>query len=159
MHLCSTRSVAIDVVPPPVSKSAEREQSMATQPASSLRPGGWALLNGDVSCRIDEVETAGEGKLQSGQVIIEEFDAGQEVLVPIVTRKEYQLVEINAADNNLVTLLDLDSGNVVDDLRVPGDPAYQPLLDASAGAGERSLYVTVMGDQNGRWILPQFAFK
>ncbi|KAI9024243.1 hypothetical protein DFJ74DRAFT_75039 [Hyaloraphidium curvatum] len=138
---------------------------MTTEPASSLRRGGYVTLN-DMSCKITGVEPAGEGRLkvtgtglQSGQEQSAEFDEGEDVPVPIVTRTDYQLTDINADDGNLATLMDPENGDIVDDLRVPGDPAYQPLVDGYGGAGERNVFVTVMSDQKARWILPQFLLK
>ena len=81
-----------------------------------------------------------------------------------MTRTEYQLMDINFGDTNdagsLATLLDPETGETLDDLRIPGDSEYAPIRDAlKAGTGDKDLYVTVLAAMGTRKILPVYTQK
>jgi hypothetical protein len=78
-----------------------------------------------------------------------------------VTRKEYQLIDISA--DGFASLMDVESGEAKDDLKLPPDSAledademakYNALIETFR-AGEKDVNVTVLSAMGTQMILSQ----
>jgi len=97
------------------------------QQAGTIKKGGYAMLQGH-PCRIIETSTSKTGKHGHAKMHIVGMDiftgkkyedlspTSHSMLVPIVTRAEYQL--INISDDGFGTLL-RDDGTTKEDLKIP----------------------------------------
>lgn len=142
----------------------------------SVKKGGYVVIKG-FPCKVADYSTAKTGKHGSAKAMYVGIDifSGRKYedsnptsatcLEPIVTRKEYQIVDINDGDANevgsIASLLDIETGETVDDLRVPDDAEYAPLREAlkTSDAGGKDVFVTVLEAMGQRKIQSQFLLK
>merc|ERR1712137_635148 len=125
--------------------------SSATYPmqCSALRKNGHVVIK-NRPCKIVDMSTSKTGKHGHAKVHLVAIDvftgkkyedicpSTHNMNVPNVTRKDYQLVDI---DDDFLSLMD-DQGNQKDDLKCPEDDIGKGIKD-SFGKGE-DIFVTVM---------------
>lgn len=145
----------------------------------SIKRGGHVLIRG-FPCKVTEYSTAKTGKHGAAKAMYTGVDiftgrkyedskptdaTAQE---PIVTRTDYDLVDIAEDDVNeagaICSLLDGEAGTLVKDVRIPMDDAdYKPLRDALATVldtdADKSVVVTVVAALGTRKLLPAFRLK
>ncbi|EFZ04031.1 hypothetical protein MHUMG1_01578 [Metarhizium humberi] len=105
---------------------------------SALRKGGFVVIKGR-PCKIVEMSTSKTGKHGHAKVHLVATDiftgkkyedlspSTHNMDVPVVNRKEYQLVDIS--DDGYLSLMD-DSGNLKNDVKKPDDLDLVKKLDA-----------------------------
>merc|ERR1719463_869710 len=116
---------------------------------SALRKNGHVCIKGH-PCKIVEMSTSKTGKHGHAKVHLVAIDvfsgkkyedicpSTHNMNVPNITRKDYQLVDI---DDDFLSLMD-DQGNQKDDLKCPDDEVGKGIKDSFA-KGE-DIFVTVM---------------
>lgn len=139
----------------------------------AIKKGSNVLIKG-FPCKVVDYSTAKTGKHGSAKANITGVDifTGRKYEMfaptsataqePNVDRTEYQLVDFNEGDSNdegtIVSLMDPESGDTLDDLRIPSTDEYKNLREAFA-EGSKDVYVTVLSAMGSRKILPQFQAK
>lgn len=87
---------------------------------------------------------------------------GANTAAPVVERTEWLLTDVNDDDANadgaIAGLLNPETGETRDDLRVPDDKEYANLREALL-ADEKDVFVTVIEAINRSKILPEFVQK
>ena len=87
---------------------------------------------------------------------------GANTAAPVVERREWLLTDINDADaselGSIASLLDAESGDTRDDLRVPDDKEYANMRAALA-ADDKDVFVMVIEAIGKGKILPEFVQK
>lgn len=131
------------------SADADASDTMPVQ-ASALRVGGYVCLRGN-PCIIKQITSAKTGKhggckihiaavdIFTGQRHEEHFMSGNNVPVPNVVKKEYQLIDID--DEDFMTLL-LDNGDTKEDLKVPDNELGVTIRKEFES--DKTLYVTTI---------------
>jgi translation initiation factor 5A len=142
----------------------------------SVKKGGYVVIKG-FPCKVADYSTAKTGKHGSAKAMYVGIDiftgrkyedskpTSATTLEPNVTRTEYQIIDINDEDSNevgaIASLLDLETGETVDDLRVPTDAEYNALREAvkASDASGKDVLVSVLEAMGQRKILSQFVLK
>jgi len=80
-----------------------------------------------------------------------------------VVRKEFQLIDINESDVNdqgaIASLMDTDSGESYDDMRISLDDAEYKGMREALKEGSKDVYVTVLEAMGMRKVLPTYVCK
>jgi translation initiation factor 5A len=81
---------------------------------------------------------------------------------PLVKRTEYQLVDIDDSDTTedgaICSLMNPETGETLDDLRIPSDEEYNNLREAHK-EDKKDLLVMVLEAMGQRKVLSQFTMK
>ena len=142
--------------------------------ASSLRKGGHILLQDHHPCKIAEMSTSKPGKHGHAKVKLSAYDifthqkyeevkpAHAVVEVPVVTRREYLVVDIDdddeaaAADrvkrNGFLSLFVLESGNTREDLRCPKGEVGARIMELFRKGG-KDIFAVVLGAMNEELVV------
>lgn len=130
--------------------SAESSQTIPML-ASALRPGGYVMLR-QQPCRIVDMSTTRTGKHGGDKVHItaldifgdrkieEHFMSTENVDVPLVTKQDYQLIDID--DDGFLIVLTRD-GKTREDLRLPQNEAGRQIQFAF-GEGDENITVSTI---------------
>ena len=98
----------------------------------------------------------------SGSKYEDTAPTGANTAMPVLVRKDWLLTDIDDGDSNdegsIASLLDPETGDTRDDLRVPNDKEYTPMRDGLA-ADSKDIIVTVIEAISKAKILPEFAAK
>merc|ERR1739844_84861 len=120
------------------------------QQCSALRKNGHVMIK-DRPCKIVEMSTSKTGKHGHAKVHLVAFDiftgkkyedicpSTHNMNVPNVTRKDYQLVDI---DDESLSLMD-DAGELKDDMNMPSNAELSKSIRDAYAAGD-SIMVTVL---------------
>lgn len=123
--------------------------------ASSVRKGGYILIK-DRPCKVIEMSTSKTGKHGHAKINFVTTDiftdkkiedicqSTHNVNVPEVTRKEYQLLDID--EDGFMTLLDEDSGDPREDLKLRDKKLDREL--ESEFRKDKDLLVTIISSMN-----------
>ena len=138
-----------------------------------LKKGSHVVIKGH-PCKIVDISTAKTGKHGSAKANFVGIDiftdkkyedigpTSANTLAPIVTRSEMQLVDIDDSDvtdlGSIASCMNQETGEMVDDLRVPDDAEYKPMRETLA-ADEKDLFVIILEAMGQRKILPNFTTK
>ena len=134
--------------------SAGNASASLTTPAqaSSLRKGGFVLLGGTHACKIADISTSKPGKHGHAKVKLVGYDifthqkyeevspAHAVVEVPVVTRNEFLLLDIDH-DDSFLSLFVKETGETREDLKVPEGDVGEKLL---SGLGRKGHDVIVI---------------
>jgi len=131
------------------------------KPCSALRKGEHVMIKGR-PCKVVEMSTSKTGKHGHAKVHLVAIDiftskkledicpSTHNMDVPVVKRKEYQLLSIN--EDGFVSLMDLDSCETKDDLRLPeGELGDQ--IKAAFEKDENGLLLSVVAAVGEEMIL------
>jgi translation initiation factor 5A len=111
---------------------------MELLPANQVRVGTYIMIN-DVVCKVLEYHTAKTGKHGSAKMLVKAqelingkqkegtFSTSDMLDVPVITRKEFQLSEID--EDDYLHLID-ESNNLVEDIKLTNSDASNALRDA-----------------------------
>jgi len=144
----------------------------------SIKKGGHVCIKG-FPCKVVDYSTAKTGKHGSAKAMYTGVDiftgrkyedskpTSATAQEPIVTRTDYNLTDINEGDSNaegaICSLLDPESGDMLEDLRIPMDDEYKPMREAlaanEAAGSDKAVVVTVLEAMGKRKILAQFQVK
>ena len=129
---------------------------------SALRKGGHVLLKSH-PCKISTMTTAKPGKHGHAKVNIEGYDifthqkfadfgpAHQNVEVPVLRRREYQLLNVDN-DDKFLSLFSYEDGETKDDLKLPEGEVGEKVERLWKG-GKRDLVVTVMAAMGNEMVV------
>merc|ERR1712189_42622 len=95
---------------------------------SALRKNGYVMIKGR-PCKIVEMSTSKTGKHGHAKVHLVALDicpSTHNMNVPNVTRKDYQFIQV---DDNFVTMMDNDTGDQKEDLKLPDDDIGKEILE------------------------------
>ncbi|KAL8953338.1 MAG: hypothetical protein Q9222_000800 [Ikaeria aurantiellina] len=135
------------------SSSADASLTTPTQ-ASQLAKGDFILIKNH-PCKITSKHTSSPGKHGHAKISFEALDiltgkkytdihpAHATVDAPIVTRKEYLLLDFNHEDDFL-SLWDHLSGQPKDDVRMPAEGEMREKLTTLYGEGDDDIWVAVL---------------
>jgi len=137
-----------------------------------LRKGSFVVIKGK-PCKVEEITTSKTGKHGHAKANYYGYDifthkryedcepTTHNVMVPVVTRTEYILTDINEDDQNdeghIVTLM-TEGGEQREDLRLPTGDAYDNLR-AAFTAGDKEVWITVVNAMDINMIDSQFVLK
>ena len=138
----------------------------------SIKKGSHVLIKG-FPCKIVDYSTAKTGKHGSAKAMYVGIDiftgrkyedskpTSATAQEPNVSRRDFQLIDINEDDANdegaIATIMDPETNDTIDDLRIPLDSEYAPLREALNGP--KDVYVAVLEALGKRKILSQFVLK
>ena len=122
-----------------------------------IRKGGYIMIKGN-PCKVSDVSTSKTGKHGHAKANYYGYDifthkryedcepTTHNVMVPVVTRTEYLLTDINEDDKtengDIVTLMN-EGGDQREDLRLPDTEPYTNLRTAFA-KGDKEVWITVI---------------
>merc|ERR1712166_1228128 len=98
--------------------------NITLEEAGRMMPGKVLMMEDVFPCKVTAFATAKPGKHGSAKDIVtakqyeETFGTGDMIPAPIVTKQEYQLLDLDEDEGNL-TLMDMASGEMKEDLNLP----------------------------------------
>ena len=121
--------------------------------AGCLKKGSLVMIKGK-PCKVTEFSTAKTGKHGAAKAMVTgldiftgnklecTFSTGENVDAPVVSKAEYQLVDID--DDGFCSLM-LDNGDIKQDLKLPDDEKELcENIKGAFGQGEDTVLVTVL---------------
>ena len=105
-------------------------ENITLEEAGRMMPGKVLMMKDVFPCKVTAFATAKPGKHGSAKAMVtakdiftdkqyeETFGTGDMIPAPIVTKQEYQLLDLDEDEGNL-TLMDLASGEMKEDLNLP----------------------------------------
>ncbi len=138
-----------------------------------LKKGSLVMIKGH-ACKIVDYSTAKTGKHGSAKAMYVGIDVftgskhedtaptGANTAAPVLTRSEWLLTDINDDDANdegsIASLLNPDTGDTRDDLRVPDTDEYKLMREALT-ADQKDLFVIVIEAIGKAKIMPEVSQK
>ena len=126
--------------------------------AGRMKPGSLIIMKDTYPCKVTAFSTAKPGKHGSAKAMItakdiftekqydETFGTGDMIPRPIIKKTVYNCIDVIEDDNDALTLMGVDDGEMKEDLKLPTEAHLKDVADrikAIVAAGNKECLVTV----------------